>query len=1125
MISLISIKKIDFLYINNRNIYNIIQHNLLMTEVKVFKTEEDLRDHFHSIHDYVRNKFGFYGKTALQFFNFLFVLKLIEPEIEKGHFKSISKCLYSKLKKEEKGCERNQLLKDYRRIIYQDAKDDGGVQLRDSIFMSNSFADFDDSKDHLKGLLTKIDLLTPEVLEKFHVQGRVYEYFLGFITQKNSGKKSGSQIDDLGQYFTSRKIVRYCMKKVDPEMADTKNIRSMGDLFCGSGGFITEYIRFLEHKYPDKINWTKQTKNIFGADTDRDIIKSARVDIMLLTKTFSDTKNNVVSNIKRLNSTFDDDFCEAELNPKTKFYENPYLKLFYNFTNPPYGGDKGKDKNDKVQLSHTNKQIQHIAYTGSINKEKNPNVSSYLIKGDNKETLAILHGMSVLEKDGVYCGVLKEGVFFDQKFKSLRTQLIENYEVQWVISVPQSDFWNTSTKTSILIFKNSGNKTTEIKFCELQEIKNSNKFNEINPQTNKIICEFNPDNYELNKLKDADYLKIKYDELKEKDYSINFKDYIKQNFKVNEGFKVVKLGDICEFIKKSSRLADFAEENGTYHYYSSGSKILKCNEADIKNNLCIIIGHSGNGCIFLDDTFSTLLTNHVIKSNNDSITTYIYYYLKYNWEIFFNKCYRGSTVKNTSDDEIKKFEIPIPEDINTIKIYLDYLNPANVTLQTLQTLQTQKEKSICGLIKMLTMFGKDGIEWDEYRLGDIISLKAGKFNTKNMTNTGEYPFYNAGINNPIGTHNEYCFEGEKYILFIKSGGNGQNRISDTNGLALPILVKNKCSAVLDVVKIFSEKVNIDYLYFWIKSIRTVIQENAKYTTNLGHVDMEKFKNMKIRVLKPHMITKYNLDKEFDFMDKLKNDISQTLKNQEDITKQMMKLVLGGEGDKIVDIKKDVDNTSSESTNSTKSNESTKSTKSSLQEKKISRSKTQKVVESESETETNSDSNSDQDLNTDSEDDEIQLEKLGVSKSDLIQFKKLTKDGSTHWFHSPTEKIYTLNKEKKWIIGKTKLYDVLDDEIKEFKEIKNKNKTKHKKTKSSKEEVEVKKEVKVKKNKSTKSNVEITNSDAESEKQNESKGQNVLKYKTKAKSNAKYITDSDSDSEDLDKLVKELNGKK
>ena len=53
-------------------------------EVKItIKNEDDLKEHFHSIHDYIRNKFGFYGKSALQFFNLLFVLKLIEPIIKK----------------------------------------------------------------------------------------------------------------------------------------------------------------------------------------------------------------------------------------------------------------------------------------------------------------------------------------------------------------------------------------------------------------------------------------------------------------------------------------------------------------------------------------------------------------------------------------------------------------------------------------------------------------------------------------------------------------------------------------------------------------------------------------------------------------------------------------------------------------------------------------------------------------------------------------------------------------------------------------------------------------------------------------------------------------------------------
>lgn len=40
---------------------------------------------------------------------------------------------------------------------------------------------------------------------------------------------------------------------------------------------------------------------------------------------------------------------------------------------------------------------------------------------------------------------------------------------------------------------------------------------------------------------------------------------------------------------------------------------------------------------------------------------------------------------------------------------------------------------------------------------------------------------------------------------------------------------------------------------------------------------------KISILKPEILKKYKLEEEFEFMDKLKNDISQTLKNQEDKT--------------------------------------------------------------------------------------------------------------------------------------------------------------------------------------------------------------------------------------------------
>ncbi len=54
------------------------------------------------------------------------------------------------------------------------------------------------------------------------------------------------------------------------------------------------------------------------------------------------------------------------------------------------------------------------------------------------------------------------------------------------------------------------------------------------------------------------------------------------------------------------------------------------------------------------------------------------------------------------------------------------------------------------------------------------------------------------------------------------------------------------------------------------------------------INADNIKDIPIRILKPHLISQYKLDDDFVFMDKLRNDISNTLKLQE-TTKQMMSI--------------------------------------------------------------------------------------------------------------------------------------------------------------------------------------------------------------------------------------------
>ena len=669
----------------------------------------------------------------------------------------------------------------------------------------------------------------------------------------------------------------------------------MGDFFCGSGGFITEYIHFLNDKYKQKINWIDNIFNLYGCDTDRDIIKSAIVDILLLTDTFSPLLNKAITeekdfsikeNIKRIGSTFEDVFSE-----------DSDVKVKYNFTNPPYGGS-GKGENDKLLLKHATKSIQHIATTGSINLDKPPKgfkptkSKMNLINGDNKETLSLLHGMSILDKNGFYCGVLKEGVFFDGKFKDLRTNLIENYEVKYVISVPQSDFWNTSTKTSILIFKNSGKQTTEVKFCELKETDDYDIINEVNPETNKPISTFNSSNYKMELVKDGEYLLVSYEDLKEQGYSLNYKNYIKQNIQVNEGFKVVKLGDICNIvrgvnlIKNDFVAGDYPVYGGGTTYFGYHNEFNEMNSiiiSTVENNAGYVNYH--NGKFFASNNCCTLQ----LKNNCDFTKIYLYYYLSIEQKL--TKIRTGSSQPMINNEMLKNFEIPIPKSLDTVKLYLDYLNPANESLQSLQSLQSQKERAICGLIKMLTSFGKDGVEWDEYELEKCINYlpKTLNIKQKEAIYNGKYKFYTNGEYKNLYVND--CMYTNRYIIFGFVGNLAINIDSNFSVMDREVYVLN------------SLKSTNDYMYYYLKSIMNKFEE-LSHSTTISRISKDVIKNMKIRILKPHIIAKYKLEEEFEFMDKLKNDISQTLKNQENITKQMMKLVLSSDKtEKIEEIKK------------------------------------------------------------------------------------------------------------------------------------------------------------------------------------------------------------------------------
>ena len=441
----------------------------LMTSVS---NKEALKNKIHDIHNYLRNNGAGYGMNALKVFNLLYGLKKIEEKNVFDKVKLSEDCRFSnllKLANENKG----EALADF---VY--------INVLNGIFAIKDenpvlyYILFYEIPKNMKAtifeyLIKEIDNIT-KIEEKCNVllSGKIYEYFIG---------RDESAISELGAYFSDRHIVDFALTKLNPSLNDDGSVPSMIDMFGGSGGFTTGYINYLNENN-NSIDWLNQINNIYHYDMNEDVIKSAGLEFFCLTGALPN-KNNL-----QYKNSFTDQFGKK--------------KYKYILTNPPYGGDKNKQsdiqkKRDKVKKyikdelliikdealkKRRNKQLEEIETQEKQEKKEQDKskvsinecsdriqkfAKKYSLAGNDKESCSLILIMDMLEEGGTAVGILKEGVFFNKTYKNIRKVLIENFNVREIISVPQDQFENTSTKTSIVIFDNTEEKTTQVKFSDL----------------------------------------------------------------------------------------------------------------------------------------------------------------------------------------------------------------------------------------------------------------------------------------------------------------------------------------------------------------------------------------------------------------------------------------------------------------------------------------------------------------------------------------------------------------------------------------------------------------------------------------------------------------------------------
>jgi type I restriction-modification system DNA methylase subunit/restriction endonuclease S subunit len=784
---------------------------------EVISNKEALKDKIHEIHNFIRNHGGGYGMSALKVFNILYGLKKIEENNLVGKCKLSEVCRFSHLLGLANKHEDERLTE----LIIGEVLD--SIRQSDCDYILFYEIPRNIPAHVFSYLIKEIDKITQiEKACNVLLSGKIYEYFIG---------RDESAISELGAYFTDRHIVDFILDKLNPCLEDG-NVPTMVDMFGGSGGFTTGYINYLKEKN-EAIDWETQLKKVSHFDMNEDVIKSAGLEFFCLTGVFPDKANLHYKN------SFTSDFEDK--------------KYKYPLTNPPYGGDKSKksdtqEKRDKVKEYIKNEvsdastkekrkvQLKEIERQEKVEKKESDKTKVtvdscshriqkfakvHKLKGNDKESCSLMLLMDIVEVGGTAIGVLKEGVFFNKTYKDVRKCLIENYNVREVISVPSDQFENTSTKTSIVIFDNIDEKTSEVRFSDLiVDRYTEDKFEEINGYITLVENKGDIIGVHDEMISVASRQEL----LTSPIHSLNGKDYNKKVIVVGKEYELVKLGDICKFLPKSKRPASFGKKGGGYNFYTSSNTIQKCDIADY-NEECLIIGAGGVANIKIDNRFSCSGDNHII---NTKYNNYLYSLLNGNIDMLADG-FKGSTLKHLSKEYLIHLQIPIPKSPLKMKEWVDKISVSYYE-------KNEKQRQI----KELELFVQEKIgglsEYDEVELGSVCEyIKTGKNKTPDNKEGTLYPYY--GTADITGYTNHYLFDG-KHILVARNG---------TMGNCFLVEGKIYPSDHIFVLKNNSE-IKILLLYYIIKGVSSEIKNSSNGSIIKG-ISKENLSKIKIKIPK------------------------------------------------------------------------------------------------------------------------------------------------------------------------------------------------------------------------------------------------------------------------------------
>ena len=465
----------------------------------------------------------------------------------------------------------------------------------------------------------------------------------------------------MGQYFTPRNIVDFCVK-----MLFIKQNERVLDPACGSGGFLLHAMDLIRKKAEEDYEEEKEiysywhdfaSKNLFGIEINEQIARVCKMNMII----HDDGHTNIISADSL-------DNIEKHTKINSQFKKGNFDIIL---TNPPFGA--------KV-LINEKKYLKDYQLGLNNGKER---------AAQSTEVLFIERCFEYLKEGGRMAIVLPDGILTNATLQYVRDFIMNNFKINAIVSIPQTAFshYGAGVKCSLLFLtKSTKNKEdcdifmAQAEYVGYDATGREIEQNDLNEIFNNYKNFIEKKNFKLN---DKCFL-IKFNSIKSNKRIDTFYYSLGNIFYKSKKFENKKLSDLVN-IQKGETITNDTKEDGNIPVIAGGQiPAYYNNKSNYKGNV-ITISASGAYSGFVwwhDNPIWASDCNVLTEKSKETNIKYIYHILKLNQENIY-KLQRGSAQPHVYASDLSEIPIPKPN-IETQNKIIEIMKEANLLKEKLE---------------------------------------------------------------------------------------------------------------------------------------------------------------------------------------------------------------------------------------------------------------------------------------------------------------------------------------------------------------------------------------------------------------------------------------------------------